>query len=591
MQFLYFVFLSLFLFGSHDDMPATARSTESLTSSSDQNGPGPLPYQVVISEIMADPEPGILLPEAEFLELYNRTELPVDLTGWRLLVGSRQKILSSYILPGKAYVILCDTSDVSSYASLGAVLGVAGMPALSNPGQTLVLKSPSGMIIHTVTYSDKWYKSSSKSEGGWSLEIIDTENPCGGEGNWSESTDPRGGSPGSANSVRAVNRDNRSPLALRAYPYSSSDVRLKFNESMDSASVSNASEYTVGQGVLHPFAVVPEPPDYSSVLLHFSSGWKNDVIYNLVTGGGLRDCAGNAIDKNNVIGFALPERVDSFDIVISEVLFDRSPGTDEFIELYNRSSKVLDLSSLSLAIADPGDYKYRHILSLSSCKVLIFPGTWLAMTPDDSWLPPETRNLWEKSVIEVPDMFSLPDEQAVITILDKNNRPVDQLAYSNRMHASFITHTEGVSLERILLSGITNDPDNWYSAAGVPYFSTPGYRNSQMISEAAQSEYFRVEPGIFSPDDDGIEDQVFLYYALDDAGYLANIAVFDANGRKIRTLASSMLTGTEGTIIWDGDRDDGQIADRGIYIVYAEFYHAKGQIHYDRKLVTIVRKR
>jgi hypothetical protein len=37
---------------------------------------------VIITEIFADPTPRVNLPEAEFVELYNRSENPVDIAGW-----------------------------------------------------------------------------------------------------------------------------------------------------------------------------------------------------------------------------------------------------------------------------------------------------------------------------------------------------------------------------------------------------------------------------------------------------------------------------------------------------------------------------
>ncbi len=42
---------------------------------------------------MADPSPVVGLPEVEFLEIYNRTEYPIDLSNWILKMGDEEKYL------------------------------------------------------------------------------------------------------------------------------------------------------------------------------------------------------------------------------------------------------------------------------------------------------------------------------------------------------------------------------------------------------------------------------------------------------------------------------------------------------------------
>ena len=51
-------------------------------------------YSLVISEIMADPHPSVALPDAEYLEIFNRGPSPVSLAGYRLLFGDNLKILA-----------------------------------------------------------------------------------------------------------------------------------------------------------------------------------------------------------------------------------------------------------------------------------------------------------------------------------------------------------------------------------------------------------------------------------------------------------------------------------------------------------------
>ena len=54
-------------------------------------------------------------------------------------------------------------------------------------------------LVCSIAYTDLWYKSIEKDDGGWSLEMIDTSFPCKGYQNWVASNDPSGGTPGRKN--------------------------------------------------------------------------------------------------------------------------------------------------------------------------------------------------------------------------------------------------------------------------------------------------------------------------------------------------------------------------------------------------------
>ena len=181
------------------------------------------------------------------------------------------------------------------------------MPAIVNTGATLVLESPSGKVIHTVSFTDKWYRSADKAGGGWSLEMIDPDNPCGHAGNWCESTDPTGGTPGYINSVIAENPDNQKPEVLRASMNPDSSVVLYFSEDMDSASLMDPLNYYATQGLLHPVKADPVGPSFSTVGLFFEGNLNSALTYSVTVLDTLNDCSGNSLQNNAAADFAIPQ--------------------------------------------------------------------------------------------------------------------------------------------------------------------------------------------------------------------------------------------------------------------------------------------
>ena len=174
---------------------------------------------------MADPTPSVKLPEAEYVELYNKSTLSVDLKDWTLELGSSKKIFPRLIIPARGYVILCDDSTYNSLKTYGPAIGFSSF-IVTNTGSTITLKDQNGNIIHTVNYTDGWYKSNYKKDGGWSLELIDPSNPCGESSNWKASEDESGGTPGKKNSVYASNPDLTAPVISRVGVQDNLNIRL-----------------------------------------------------------------------------------------------------------------------------------------------------------------------------------------------------------------------------------------------------------------------------------------------------------------------------------------------------------------------------
>ena len=142
---------------------------------------------VIISEIMADPLPEVSLPGIEYLEITNRTEHSFNLKSWNLLIGIRNLMIPDVIINPSEIIILCSPANAPYFVKFGKVAEVYQFPSLTDAGMIICLSDSSGAIIHGVEYSQAWYGDKLKSEGGWSLEMIDIRFPFFAEGNWTAS--------------------------------------------------------------------------------------------------------------------------------------------------------------------------------------------------------------------------------------------------------------------------------------------------------------------------------------------------------------------------------------------------------------------
>ncbi|MBK7885018.1 MAG: lamin tail domain-containing protein [Chitinophagaceae bacterium] len=337
-------------------------------------------YDVVIDEIMADPTPQIGLPTNEWIEIRNTSQQTFNLKGWRIGDESGQSgAMPSYDLEPDSVVIICTGSAVAAMKDFGKTISVTSFPSMDNTGDVIYLKSLENKIIHAVHYSDTWYQNELKKDGGWSLEMIDIKNPCSGFSNWKASTDLSGGTPGKKNSVDAVNNDDVAPKLLRAYASDDTNITLFFNEPVDSLKGATINNYSITNGIGTPVSAVAVAPVFDKVNLKLSVPLLPNTVYT-ITATGIADCANNNINNSdNTARTGLSVIADSLDIVINEILFNATPTGTDYVEIYNRSNKIIDLKQLFLANRNSNG-EIAGIVPFSEENHLLFPGDYLVAT-------------------------------------------------------------------------------------------------------------------------------------------------------------------------------------------------------------------
>lgn len=549
----------------------------------------PQQFDIVIDELMIDPAPQVGLPNNEWVEIKNTSVFPINIQGWHIAdAAGLSGPLPNFILQPDSFVIVCTGTAVNNLLPFGTVLAVTGFPSLDNNGEVLYLQSNMAQIIHSVPYNASWYQNELKQEGGWTLEMIDTKNPCSGFTNWRASNDLKGGTPGKKNSIDGNNPDVAAPKLLRAYATDSVHVILVFDEPMDSLVAATVSHYSMSDGIGFPIAAIAKAPIFSNISLLFSTPLQRNKMYT-ISAQNVTDCVGNNIGIRNSARVGLTETADSLDVVINEILFNPpSTGTD-YVELYNRGNKMIDLHQTYIANRNTSN-SISSIAQLSSEPYLFFPKDFVVITENPEWVKSAYITQTPDAFIKIATMPSYNDDAGDVVILNAQGNITDEIKYNDKWHFKLLDNKEGVALERIDYNSPSQSADNWHSAATSVNYGTPSYKNSQYrINDAVQGA-IKISPEIVSPDNDGLDDFATLDYTFPVAGYVANITIFDANGRPVRYLQRNALCGTQGFFRWDGLGEKNQQLATGVYVIMTEVFNRSGKKKQFKNPVVLARR-
>ncbi|WP_187262574.1 lamin tail domain-containing protein [Pontibacter beigongshangensis] len=538
--------------------------------------------ELLITEIMARETPAVGLPAQEYIELHNPTNRVLTLQGIRYSDATTSTTLPNVQLQPGEYAVVVPNSQVTNFAAFGRVIGISNFPSLNNTGELLQLRQPNGRLIFAVSYSDTWYKDNVKRNGGWSLEMIDVNNPCTGLDNWTASADPRGGTPAQPNSVATLNPDNTPPQLLSVTATAPNMLLLRFNERLDSVQAANRGRYS-----LSPAGVVSQAqvqgPLFTEVVLQLAAPLQ-ELQRHTLSATGIVDCAGNLSHQPLQATFALPSAPAPGDVVINEVLFNPRTGGVDFVELVNRSNKYLNLQGWQLA--NVSNDSIASLRTITTTSYVLEPGQYVVLTSNPENIKMNYPAGPEETFLRMTSLPAYPDAAGTVVVLQPDSRIADRFDYNQNMHFGLLDDLDGVSLERIRLQGPTTAA-NFHSAASAVGYATPGYLNSQAQEQLAVASIFSVDPKIFTPDGDGLHDFTTLNYSTDQTGFMANITVFDERGREIRKLVRNELLATNGFFRWDGLREDGTKAAIGYYLLYIELFDLNGRksVHKEKVVV------
>ncbi len=156
---------------------------------------------VIITEIIQNPD-AVSDANGEWFELYNTTDLNIDIEGWEIKdSGSNSHIISeSLVIPAKGFAVLGKNSDINSNGGVSLNYAYESGMTLNNTSDDIILVATNDVIIDEVSWDNgaTFPKPTGKS---MSLKVDQLDYLSNDDGaNWEEATTTYGdgdfGTPG-----------------------------------------------------------------------------------------------------------------------------------------------------------------------------------------------------------------------------------------------------------------------------------------------------------------------------------------------------------------------------------------------------------
>jgi hypothetical protein len=280
--------------------------------------------------------------------------------------------------------------------------------------------------------------------------------------------------------------------------------------------------------------------------------------------------------------------------------FDDRPNQVEYIELYNLAEHAITLNDLVLTdrptedgTADTIRAGRRRAVSPSGVAVVAAAPNG-AMTVQQSRLAAAFPKapLSSDSVAYLPvdaNQLGLRNDGDLVRVHRRDRTVVAAVDYVPDWHAAGLAETKGTALERISPTADANGADNWTSSTASAG-GTPGAPNAVSLGpadDAPDTAGLRIRPDPFSITRDGATR---IRFTLQEVPNLVRVRIYDARGRKVRTLEEARLAGRSGELVWNGRDDAGDRVRIGPYVVLFEAVRAEsGTVTQLKQTVVVAR--
>jgi hypothetical protein len=448
--------------------------------------------EIKINEIMCNPTPSKGLPPFQYVELKNTSTKTIYASKFVFSDKVSSVVIPDFYLEPDSFIILCPIASVSFFNVFGKSIGLPSFPILNKTDEMVTIRDSINNLIHSVSYTDRWYASELAKQGGIALESISDKITCKQEINWRASIHEQGGTPGKENSVNYFWKDTLELKAKSATGKFPNSIVVEFNSSLDSNFNLNKEMFGVvgGQYLITSLSYVAE----NSIELQINNYWPASMVLDLEIRG-LKDCKNNAIE-HTILSMPITRNPKQNEVLITEIMSNPSsllglPNV-KYIELYNRTDTILNLEGC----------KYKDNTSESLLpRYLLYPNSYVIIS--------SLNNIaLFQNIGECIGLSNFPEPnktEELLTLLDPNGYEIHSIYYSDKWIKDNFKKQGGYSFEMKDPLNPCAGEGNW-DASEAQLGGTPGKRNS-IFQEYPDVDY----PRIFSvfPMDNFTLDVIF----------------------------------------------------------------------------------
>ena len=500
---------------------------------------------ILINEFMSAPNND----QSEFVELFAFRNL--DMVEWSISDNHLDPVLLNTISvsSGDFIVVLSDSNMMDILDGNAHLFFPFNFPSLNNSGDGIYLFDHTESIIDSLNYDTDWPLTSERS-----TEKIRQSYTSNGLSNWLLADENISMTPGTRNSVMVLDVDGMIILDSITYspipPFPDSVVTILIPivnagvESFDGTFSIEMYDDEIGEGIIPIMSMGDTIIIESKIVSPISGLHSISIILDIVDDGNY---------ENNIATFLLPVRYLFGSVLVNEFFPLPDSTESEFVEIIPQTNVNMNNWTIRDLGGAKGVFPNLDLSAFTYC-LIADDSSFLDIIPDTSIL-----------ILPGNGLPGLNNSSETIYILDHTESVIDSLQYNENWSLM-----NSRSVEKYRITDTSNEPNNWGISVGEAG-KTPGFQNSLFFSDLPSKGRVTISPDPFSPDGDGIDDELTITYSLPYLGAAIRWEIIDMAGRVIAKPYYNYQVGQNGKLKWNGKRDNGKSARIGIYVMKISF--------------------